>query len=155
MESIMRYKKTKLFNRGVLAVAVLTTSMSVFAVNQQILCPSVDLIKKSVADLDTISYMGGKYAVWSLNYAFNDANLHWQVMSYASAPDFNAAFGVGQNNVRNVSGQLDKYPTDTKDFYICRYSGGQDSVAAISFKDENAKFKFAAFDLNSLNLNSH
>lgn len=147
--------KLKSIQQCILAAAFLSTSVFAFSANQQVLCPSVDLIKKSTSELNTVSFVGRKYVVWSLNYAFDDANLHWQVMSYVAAPDFNTAFGVGQNNVKSVSGQIDKYPLDTKDFYICRYSGAQDSVQAVSFKDENAKFKFASFDLNLLNLNSH
>jgi hypothetical protein len=146
--------KLKLIQQSVLALTLLSTSFFVFAENQSILCPSIDLVKKSTSALNTVSFLGGKYAVWSLNYAFIDSNLNWQVMSYADAPDFNAAFNAGQNNVKNVNGQVDKYAMDSEYFYMCRYSGVQEaSVLTIAFKGENAKFKFASFDLNLLNGN--
>jgi glycine/serine hydroxymethyltransferase len=143
--------KLKSIQQSILAVALLSSSFFTFA---GVLCPSVGLIQNSVSMLDTISSLDSKYAVWSSGYAFNDGNLNWQVISYVAAEDFNTAFSAAQNNVRSVSGQIDKYALVT-DYYVCRYSGGKDTVFAFSSKEGNSKLKFSSFGSSLLNLNVH
>ena len=143
--------KMKSIQQSILAAALLSTSVFAFA---SVLCPSVDLVQSAAAQLNTIQSDGSKYMAWTSNYAFNDGNLNWRVLSYVFAEDFNAALSAAQNNVKTISGQIDKYAI-VSDFYVCRYSGAKDPVFAYSTIDKNAKLKFSSFNAHLFNLNTH
>ena len=149
--------KLKSIQQSILAAALLSTSLFAFAGNEPIICPSADLIKQSWQQLDTVSVMSAtRFAVWSLDI-IKDAHYSWYITTYATAKDLNTALVLGQDNVKNITGQKNSVAIDMQDVYLCGYFSSSEAigVAAISFKDENEKFKFASFDLKSLNLNSH
>jgi hypothetical protein len=149
--------KLKSIQQSILAAALLSTSLFAFASNEQIVCPSADLIKQSWQKLDTVSVIGAtKFAVWSLD-SIKDTNYSWHITTFATANDLNTALVIGQDNVKNITGQKDRFAVDMKDVYLCGYFSPTEimGVAAISFKNENEKFKFASFDLKSLNTSSH
>lgn len=108
--------------------------------NKQIACPSAELIKESWQKLDNVSVINSKkFAVWSLN-SIKIGNYSWHIQSYATAKDLNAALIIGQDNVKQVTEQRNKFAIDTKDVYLCSYLPTVKGmgVAATSFKNEEA-----------------
>lgn len=142
--------KMKLFTQTILAASLLSASF--YAAANDVMCPSPELIKQSWQMLDTVSRMGSeKFTVWSLD-AVRNGDYKWHITTYATANDLNTALVAGQNNVKNITSQKNKIAMGTEDVYLCGYDSATDEmgVTAISFKNENASFKFAAFNPKAL-----
>ncbi len=140
----MLTKKVKL----ILSTSILAASLSAYAAQEQVACPSVDLIKQSWEKLDTVSKLSpNKFAVWSIDN-IKDGGYAWHITTYANASDMNEALKVGQDNVKNVTGVNNHNASDLQDVYLCTYVSQQEpmGVAAISFKIESQRFKFASFN---------
>ena len=125
--SLRQSKMAKL----VVSSMLLSASLSVFAGEKQVTCPSIDKIQNSWDRLDTVTKFDNNWFFASTDKAaFEDTvnEISWHVGASARVSDFNSALVVGQKNLKSVTG-LKRPILETPDSYYCYYNGN-DVVAA-------------------------
>jgi hypothetical protein len=152
-EIAMLFKMSKSMIQAIVGAALLSASVLAFAEEQQVLCPSVDVIKQSWEKLDTVTkFAFSKFAVWPVR-DIKDQDYSWNIFAFVDAADFNSAMVAGQGSLQDVTTAKDKYAMDLGEAYVCSYSyspNGKVSVSALAFKDGYKESKFTPFYFKQL-----
>lgn len=119
-----------------IAAVLLASSFAGYA-SESVPCPSVELVKSEWKHLDSIEIMkNSQYMVKSDYDSIFDENskLWWEVATVVTAPDLNTAFYNGQENVKNVYMQVDKYAKESG-IYFCEYKESASSQSVYMFAE--------------------
>lgn len=150
--------KKMLIVKTALGVSLASISLSSIAADNKVICPSVNLVKRSWVNLDTVTKAPG-FVVWDTASPVRDAESRsWYLVTYpktTSADTMDSAFKMGQAIVQTVADSDQKYAIHQGGEYLCSYKSPHtrllSGVAMISYVDESERnMKLTTIDLNAL-----
>lgn len=127
-------KYLNLIFQSILIVFTLLCS-SAHAENKQVLCPAFYLIKNKWEHLDTVQILDEKkFLVYSdIDSVFDEqSKLWWQIATIPIASDFNTAYAIGQNNVKNITRSQEQYANIVNDAYSCGYVDNTGTITVVA-----------------------
>lgn len=130
-------KLKSLITSGICVISLAFASLA--SAEDQVLCPSIDLIKQSAKSLVNVSLDSSKYIVSTGYPAFSVSNRGWLVGTVIDAKDSESALLKARSEVSNVYGQFNRQAMLlNKETYACVYMAPESKVIAFSSYSGNS-----------------
>jgi len=107
------------------SIVIFIFSVSVSHAENNMPCPSVDIIQASSLRLDTAQIIKNKYITYTSTSVFQSDDLWWFVgVGDITADTSGEAIQTGKVILKKASIQIDVYATKVGSEYICNYGPG-------------------------------